>query len=228
MQEKVQGIVLDSFKYKESSLICKVYTKEHGLVSILVNGVRTKRAKVSMAYFQPLSRIEFLLYYKENASLFRGADFSLLLSPAGISLHIIKCTLALFISETVLRTLKEKEEDSRLFALLEYTAHLIEATDEGLQDVHLYFLYQYAEILGLSLKSFRNFVPKESPEYPVDVPLDVLLQQAAGHYQKMGFSREERSKLIKWILHYYMEHLGTFSIKSLGILEDLLSTKHGI
>jgi DNA repair protein RecO (recombination protein O) len=223
MPEKVQGIVLDSFKFKESSLICRIYTRQHGLLSVLVNGVRTKKAKVSRAYLQPLTFVDFLLYFKENTSLYKASEFSLGQNPFGESLNMSKCAISLFVAETVLRTFKEKEVDEKLFQLLDYTSSTLAIRATGLQDLHLYFLFQYSEILGFSLKSFRNFNQRNEFDSTAYSLLDVLDRFAESDYQSMGFSKEERAKLLKWMLKYYEEHLGSFSIKSIHILEDLFS-----
>ena len=46
---KTNGIVLKYLKYKESSIICKIYTESHGLQSFIVNGVRsTKSSQLSI------------------------------------------------------------------------------------------------------------------------------------------------------------------------------------
>ena len=46
MYSKTKGIVLNSIKYGESSIICRIYTAKLGLQSYLVNGVRKKEGGV--------------------------------------------------------------------------------------------------------------------------------------------------------------------------------------
>ena len=48
MVSKTNGIVLNYIKYKETSIISKIYTKEFGLKSYLINGVRTKKGKFNI------------------------------------------------------------------------------------------------------------------------------------------------------------------------------------
>lgn len=223
MPEKVSGIVLDSFKYKETSLIARIYTEQHGLLSILVNGVRTLKAKTSLAYFQHLSSVEFSLYYKERSSLFKGDGFCMTKYSFDTSAHISKTAIAMFVSEIVLRTTKEREKDDNLFALLDHVTFILNTLANGIQDLHLYFLFHYSEVLGISLDSFRRFTDYETGQQDLEMGLDILAGFSENGYQPMGFSKELRGNLLKWILKYYEQHLGAFSIKSLDILEDVFA-----
>jgi len=62
---KTRGIVLQQFKYLDSSLIVKIYTEELGLQSYMVKGSRSKKSTQKPAYFQPLSLIDLVVYHKE-------------------------------------------------------------------------------------------------------------------------------------------------------------------
>ena len=57
MLTKTRGIVLVFIRYKESSIIARIYTKDLGLRSYIVNGVRSiKTSKI--AFFQPLTVLD--------------------------------------------------------------------------------------------------------------------------------------------------------------------------
>jgi DNA repair protein RecO (recombination protein O) len=66
MLSKTQGIVINYVKYKESSIIAKIYTKEFGIQSYIENGVRSARAKNKIALFQPLTLLDLVIYHKEE------------------------------------------------------------------------------------------------------------------------------------------------------------------
>lgn len=225
MPERVQGLVLSNIKFKESSLICKIYTQQHGLLSVIVSGVRSKRAKISQAYFQPLCMLDFLLYIKENSGIYRTKDFSLVVNPFGVVHNIGISAIAMFISETVLRTTKEKESDPQLFLLLQSVAHLLTSYPRNIQDIHLYFLYHYSELLGISLKSHYDFTQWGNESYDLERNLAKLINSCEGEYQTIGFTKEERAILVRWILHYFEQHVGPINIKSLYVLEDVFLIK---
>ena len=67
---KTNGIVLKYLKYKESSIICKIYTESHGLQSFIVNGVRSAKSS-QLSIYQPLNQLNLILYKKNNSTLNR-------------------------------------------------------------------------------------------------------------------------------------------------------------
>ena len=74
MIKKTGGIVLGSIKYKDTSLIVKIFTRELGLKSYLINGVRVQGKGSKSALYQPLTLLDLVVYDKENASLQRISD----------------------------------------------------------------------------------------------------------------------------------------------------------
>ena len=44
MLEKVTGFIVSSMDYRETSLILKVFTKEHGLISVIGKGVKSLKS----------------------------------------------------------------------------------------------------------------------------------------------------------------------------------------
>ena len=72
MLYKTHGIVLNYIKYKETSIIVKIYTESFGLTSYIVNGVRSKKARHKVAFFQPLTLLDMVVYHKKNTQLKPG------------------------------------------------------------------------------------------------------------------------------------------------------------
>lgn len=220
MPDVVNGIVLHSINYKETSLIVKAYTKQHGLTSILVNGVRKRGAKYSMAYFQPLVRIDFQLYFKATSTLHRADGFYFPGHVQTIAEEMGKSAIAMFVAEVVLRTTKEGEMDIELFELLDHVIQLLNLSKKGVQDIHLYFLYLYSTIQGFSLEQFHRMEELGIQEV-VHRHLGKMSQWTSVGYHPLEIAREDRAAIVKWMLHYFEEHVGAFSIKSLKILEDV-------
>ena len=52
MTYKTKGIVLNFIKFKESSIICKIFTESFGLQSYIINGVRSSNKSKNMSLFQ--------------------------------------------------------------------------------------------------------------------------------------------------------------------------------
>ena len=64
MYSQTKGIVLSSVKYRENSIICKIYTARLGLQSYLVNGAKKKKG--GGAYYQALNILDLTVYHKNN------------------------------------------------------------------------------------------------------------------------------------------------------------------
>ena len=57
MDDKIQGIVLQSIRYGDTSLIVKVFTRNYGLKSYMVKGAFNRSSKNRVALFQNLNLI---------------------------------------------------------------------------------------------------------------------------------------------------------------------------
>ena len=71
MLKKTEGVVLSAIRYKESSIIVRIFSRELGLKSYIINGVRTQGAKSKAALYQPMTLLDLVVYEKEGAGLQR-------------------------------------------------------------------------------------------------------------------------------------------------------------
>ncbi|HRB69903.1 MAG TPA: DNA repair protein RecO, partial [Chitinophagales bacterium] len=76
MLDKTEGIVLKTTKYSESSLIVKIFTKKHGLLSFMVQGVRSSKNKQKGNILQPLNCLNLEIYLKEQRNLNKLKEYS--------------------------------------------------------------------------------------------------------------------------------------------------------
>ena len=63
-----QGIILKVFPYSNTSLICNVFTKEHGKLTFIAKGIRKPKNPL-LSILQPFNLLEFQYYYKKNRSM---------------------------------------------------------------------------------------------------------------------------------------------------------------
>ena len=156
MIQLIKAVVLNSFKFKETSIICNIYSLEYGMMSVIVSGMGKSKSLNGQIYFQPLSIITFSVHYKEKRGILRALDINLIYSPIGIVPNVKKFAISFFIAEIILKTCKEKEQDNELYLLLESTVQQFEQPD--FYDLHLYFLVKYIHLLGFSLKNFEGYI----------------------------------------------------------------------
>ena len=83
MLKTIQGIVLRSVKYSESSVICDVYTRELGLRTYIASGVRSKKSNISPNWVRPMALVEAVVYHREKKDINRIKEISLCISTIG-------------------------------------------------------------------------------------------------------------------------------------------------
>ena len=100
MLQKTQGIALSYLRYRETSIIARVYTEEFGLQSYIVNGVRSAKSKNNrIALFQPLTLLEMVVYYKNDRDLHRLSEVKTNHPFQSLPFEVAKSTIALFVTE---------------------------------------------------------------------------------------------------------------------------------
>ena len=145
---KTKGIVLRSFKYSETSLICEVYTEQAGLKKYIVSGVRSKKARVSANLLQIMSLIELVAYNKEGRDLHRPKEIKPFHIYQKLPFDVVRSAVGMFVTEVAQKILRQDEANEAIFNfLLSIYLHLDETT-YPVGNVHLYFLAHFTKYLG--------------------------------------------------------------------------------
>ena len=225
MIAETQGIVLNYIKYKETSIIVRIYTLRYGLKSFIVNGIRSKKAKKSIGLFQPFTLLEIQLYYNENRDLLRLSDAKISSATPSISQQIIKSTVALFITEILGKTLShEHHENAELYTFLKTSVLTLDQLTQNVEDFHLLFLIKYSSHLGLDLTDSETIDHVELSHTQVCYLNDLIsmsFEHLAEEYQSTG-SGDTRMACLEAILAHYRQHLdGISDIKSLKVLHQV-------
>ena len=196
MIEKTEGIVLKSIPYRESSNIVQVYTKDWGLKSFIIKGGRKKNAAIHSSLFQPLQLLSLVAYVNPKNNLSQLKEVNILRNLNYIYCNIIKSSLAFFLTEVITLSLKEELKDEDIYSFL-YSSivELNEKEDKELKDFHLFFLYDFAKVLG--------FEPS--------------------HLSPLTSTKQERNDRLSLFLDFYKEHItNNKPIQSQEILRVIL------
>jgi DNA repair protein RecO (recombination protein O) len=172
MPQKTKGIALHYYKYSESSIIAKIFTKNFGLQSVIINGVRQRNAKSKLGLLQPFTLLDLWFMRKPKSGLKRLKEIANSKPLIRITTDINRRLLAVFFSEVLLKVLIEDEKEELLFNFTEKTVFELDEKESLLATYPLNFL--------LTLTSFLGFYP--SKEYS-DLPFFDLLN---GHFSKNG------------------------------------------
>ena len=234
-----EGIVLHSIKYSDTSIIARIYTRELGLQSYLVPGVRKKKTSVKNSLFQPLSIFEMVVYNNNKHELQRIKEISSLKQYNHIPSDMKKTSIAMFLSEILVNCLKEQESNPKLFEFLKQSFLFLDDTKEKVADFHLLFLMQLTWHLGFypNLKHNINkpvFNLREGIyQHPSSTSPYNLDKQSSKFFEKLCRLNYEdlndlsmpphlRKTLLATIIDYYKLHMEGFKdIKSLSVLETV-------
>ncbi len=229
MLKKTEGIVLNTLKYKETSIIVKIFTRELGLKSYLINGVRVNSKNSKMAFYQPLTVLDLVVYDKTNTSLNRLSDVRLLYANQLISFDFARTGMAMFITEVISKSIFENYHNEQLFDFLKACILELDSPNAQLGLFPLVFLVENAAYLGFAPDHARGFL-EESRSQPfspreledVKIYLEALMSESFGCTQKINLVL--RRKLLDHLLDFYSQHLENPGLwKSMTVLRQVLA-----
>lgn len=234
MQTTSQAIVLSKINFGEADLIVKTYTKEFGICSFLLKGIRkSKSKKFRPSYFQVLTILDLNFNYRENRNLQYLTEAKPTEVLNQLYMDFGKTSMLYFIAEILSQAIIEESKDEGLFSFLKDQILQLEK-EEDYQNFHLNFMLQLSKFLGFypdfSLDEFPyfNLVEGEFQLKPTsnycfsgdNVSLLKLLHQES--YTQIRLNKEKRNAFIDFLILYYEVHLQGFKKpKSLEVLRGL-------
>ncbi|MCS6934886.1 MAG: DNA repair protein RecO [Chitinophagales bacterium] len=234
-----RAIVLQTIKYSETSIITKLYTDQHGLVSFIVKGVRSVRGKGKAVLFQPLNILHVTYAHRSNKNLQYLREYRQEYVYQSIPHQPLKTAVALFMLETLHRALRSEEADTALFDFV--LQSFIRLDQQSLRpDFHLYFLVFLSRYLGFAPRnnystdepcfhlqdgifvSAAHRSPLVLPESESRYIYELLL---ADDYSAPPVHRhlDERRKTLRNLIRFYELHIENFHLYSPDVLETVLS-----
>lgn len=228
MIRKTSGIVLSSIRYKDTSIIVKIFTRELGLKSYLVNGVRSMGKGSKMALYQPLTLLDLVVYNKENSGLQRISEAKLQRAHLRIPFDFSRTSIALFMTEVINRSIYENYQNESLFDFLAESVVTLDQGETLLSHFPLVFLIEKAKFLGFSPEEAEGFIlesnnqPFSSQELPKAMEyLESLLTEKYHCCDKIPVAL--RRKLLDHLLDFYAQHMeNSSSFKSLAVIRQVM------
>lgn len=240
-----KGIVLRAVKYGDTSVVATVFTRNYGLLSFLVKGVRTMQKKGRQGkagLLQPSTILNMSWLHKPDSSLHYFKEFEADYLYMHLQEDVVKNSIALFSIECILRLLPQQAPQSELFDFTEeYFQELDRLPGADVSNFPLYFLIQCSAYLGYSpIGEYCEETPYlnlqeggYTAQPPVSRPLmtdeDAMAIDALRRISKLQDSQrvklnsDIRFRLLEWyisFLHRHTDHMG--SINSLPILRLIL------
>ncbi len=239
MISSTKGIVLHRFKYSDTKLIAKIYTENFGLKSYLIYVSKSKKSVPSFVMLQPFFILDMQVYNNERVELQKIKEISNAYPLLTIPFDITKNSISLFLSEFLMKTLKEDEPEPALFDFIVNSIICLDKLQNNYQNFHLLFLFNFCKIMGImpennyseikqtfdikngkfisGIPNHNLFVNSEL-SFSVSQMFDLTIQES--HLLKINNS--VRKQLLKCIIEYFNYHLGKpGQLKTLNVLTQL-------
>lgn len=240
MEEKIQGFVLQSIRYGETSLVVKIYTLNNGLQSYMVKGVRGKASHHRAALFQPMTFLRFVQFGKPHpGGLAFLKDVELDYVYQSIPFVMNKSAILIYLSELLSRTLTQQERNDELYGFVSQSVRWLDLVDSGYANFPLYFTLELSRFLGFYPQT--NYQPqacfdmmeglfvKDLPPHPYcfgpveSAALSQLLNVGIDHIQSVVLTGNQRNVLLDGILTFMRLHAPVLKgLQSHEVLKEVL------
>lgn len=143
-----RGIVFRQIKYSESSIICDIFTREKGLRSFIVQGVRNTKAQGKANLFRPLHIVDIQANENDAGKLARIKDIQYGHVYRHLNVHVVKSAMALFMLEIARNSIRDEDQDTDLYDFLESFFINLDAEDTISPLSHIVFMARLSVFLG--------------------------------------------------------------------------------
>ncbi len=227
MKYKTLSIVFNFIKFRESSIIARIYTEQYGLKNYIINNVRSTRPKYPVSLFQPLTQLDMVVYNKPESEINRIAEIKCINPYHSIPFDVKKSTVCLFLTEILYKILREEEPNKELFDFLVNSFNFYDISESHHLNFHLQFLIKLTNFLGINPINVNEIIRETRSSgsiYLISDNEETQFDQLIHHdYQEyVEISSQGRRKMLTLILLFYQHHFDHISeIKSYRILREV-------
>jgi DNA repair protein RecO (recombination protein O) len=144
---KTEAIVLSAMKYRDTSKIVRLYTREFGKISVIAKGARNGKSKFRSA-LEPMSHVSTVIYKTDNRDLQLLSQCDAIESFRHLSEEMEKMYAVMTAIELVNVVSREEETNETLFDLLLNHIRIVNtATNHSVVALY-YFEMKLLELLG--------------------------------------------------------------------------------
>lgn len=228
------GLVLHTTPYSETSVVAKVFTRQLGVRSYIIKGVRSRTGRVKQNMLQPLSSLDMVVYDNHHSSLnyIREMSSRQPQQPSEPSAMAMR----LFMTEVLYRALREEEPMQELW---DYVSRELDDINTGehsdrISAMPITFMLRVAAHLGI--EPLDNYSIHE-PYFSIqegryiasadETSLPLYLSELMHRYLRddtPATTLKERTDILGGLLAYYQLHLSGFhNFHSHEILHTVLN-----
>jgi len=149
MIEKSDAIIIKSRKFRESSKLLTLYTKEYGKLNMIAKGSRSKNNKFGGS-LELLNHISVIFYYYPQKEFHYISQVSTNDFFHSIHNDIKKTMIALSIAEIINNTVHTNDKNESLFNLILDIYKSLENSSDDYIKYLVYFQIYFSKIMGYS------------------------------------------------------------------------------
>jgi len=229
MKQTDQGIFLHRTAFSDTSLIVTYYTAGSGLRKFVFKGGKKKAHQLF-----PLAPSELTFYGRPESDLLQLTGSEALFAT-DFQFDPVKSTIAFFVAEAIRKCVHEFDTDQRMFEFLEgKIAELQNAKESSLTHFPLYFLMDFAEMLGIQPLYHSNGKIFDIDEGSIGTHIvqgnrieegeHVACIVGLIHGEKVTVPKSVRDKALQTLMDYYKTHIpGLQSFDTYAIVQEILS-----
>lgn len=238
MNVKTEAIVLQIYKYGESSLIVHFFTEKFGRINCIVHNVYKPRSKNKISFFQLGSILQIEIDYKQSRTMQLIKDIAVSDPLFEIRGHILKSIQITFICEILFKTMREEGEFPFIFDFVKSTFQYLNVQSNMNSNFHIIFLIHLTKYLGIipqhnfsslnkyfdvSKSCFVEYENQRTIKATLSHLLHLFLDHEIDYDSIIQIDRIDRNELVDILLLYYSYHISDFGeLKSVGVLRDVL------
>ena len=235
MTQQTAGLVLHTIQHGETSVIARIFTRQLGVRSYIVKGVRSVKGRAKQNLLQPLSYLDMVVYNKT-----RDINFIKEMRPAQqwhtLDTQPTKTAIRFFASETLYKSLRSDDPTPALFDYVVQSMQQLDDEQSAVASYPLTFLIGLSRQLGIepmdnysaatplfniSEGCFQSPMTAASQLSPAQSYL--LHTYLAQEDRRQQPPREQRLELLASLIKYYQVHLTDFkNFKSHEVLHSVL------
>jgi DNA repair protein RecO (recombination protein O) len=224
------AFILRHKKYRETSIIIDVLTRDFGIVSIIARGVRKKKSKMA-GVLLAFTSLKISYFGKNNLKVLTSAELDLpIIKLNGLSLYC-----GFYINELIAYFLYEHDPHPEVF--VEYVKCLVQLNEaKDIEQVLRFFELNLMENIGYGIELnrdvYNNTVVKASENYLFNAELG-MIESAKGFVSGETLLRlstrealdkkalYEAKKLMRMMIDF---HLQGKQLKSRAVLAKIIET----
>jgi DNA repair protein RecO (recombination protein O) len=151
MNGKTEAIVLNKIKYSDNSVIVNFLSRDFGRFAAIIRIPKTSKSGLSHAMFFPLTIVETEVKLKDTRTIQSVLHCSRVENTDDILCDINKLTIAQFIAEVALKTIREEEANPIVYNFLRETILNLSSSSQNLNGIHIKFLIDFASFSGFGM-----------------------------------------------------------------------------